>query len=75
MLNFMSHLCGSVESERSRDGSGSRTEDRAGATGGEAAARPADCPAEVIERLRVMARHSLIAARMLARAERNQQLS
>ena len=48
---------------------------RAGASGGEAAARPAECSAEVIKRLRVMARPSLIAARMLARAERNQQLS
>ena len=50
-------------------------EDRAGASGGQAAARLAECSAEVIERLRVMARHSLSAARMLARAERNQQLS
>ena len=64
-----------VESERSREGSGSRTEDSAGASGGEAAARPAACSAEVIERLGVLARHSLIAAKMLARAERNQQLS
>ena len=45
------------------------------ASGGEAATRLADCSAEVAERLKVMARHSLIAARMLARAERNQQLS
>ena len=64
-----------LKSDRTREGIESRTEDRAGVSGGEAAARFAECSAGVIERLRVMARHSLIAARMLARSERNQQLS
>ena len=50
------------------------TECRAGASGGEAAPRTAECSAEVMEGPKVMARHSLIAARMLTRAERNQQL-
>ena len=64
-----------AESERSREGSGRRTEDRDGANSGEAAARLADSSAEAIERLRLMARHSVVAARMLANAERNRQLS
>ena len=64
-----------AESERGRDGSGRRSEDRAGEVSGEAVARPAVCTAEVMERLRIMARTSVVAARMLANAERNRQLS
>ena len=64
-----------AESERSRDGGGRSSEDRAGEVSGEAVARPAVCSAEVMERLRIMARSSVVAARMLANGERNRQLS
>ena len=37
--------------------------------------RPAVCSAEMIERLRIVARSSVDAARMSANAERNRQLS
>ena len=64
-----------AESERGRDGGGRRSEDRAGEVSGEAVARLAVCTAEVVERFRIMARASVVAARMLANAERNRQLS
>ena len=59
-----------AESERGRDGSGRRSEDRAGEVSEEAVARPAVCTAEVMERLRMMARTSVVAARMLANEDR-----
>ena len=60
---------------RGRDGGRRRPQDRAGEVSGEAVARPAVCTAEVMERLRIMARTSVVAARMLANEERNRQLS
>ena len=42
---------------------------------GEAVARPAVCTAEVMERLQILARTSVVAARMLANEERNRRLS
>ena len=47
----------------------------AGEVSGETFARIAVCTAEVTERLRIMARTSVVAARMLANEERNRQLS
>ena len=64
-----------AECERGRDGGGRRSEDRADLVSGEAVARPAVCTAEVMERLRIMAKTSVVAVRMLANAERNRQLS
>ena len=61
-----------AKSERSRDVGGRRSEDRAGEVSGEAVARPAVC---LMERLRIMTRSSVVAARMLATEERNRQLS
>ena len=48
-----------TERERSREVSGSRSKDRIGENSGETVARPAVCSAEVIERLRIMARSSV----------------
>ena len=64
-----------AENARGKEASGIRTEDGAAASGGEAVARTAPCSAELIERLKVMARRSSKAAELLARAERNQQLT
>ena len=52
-----------AESERGRDGSGRRSENRAGEVSGEAVARPAVCTAKVMERLRIMARTSVAVPR------------
>ena len=64
-----------AEGERSRVASGSRSEDRTGEVSGEVVARLAIRSAEMMERLRLMARSSVVAARILAKEERNRQLS
>ena len=56
-----------AESERSRDGGGRRTEDRSGSSGRETAARLAECLAEVIDTLRVMARPPVCTAEVMER--------